>query len=223
MTPTVDISSSGVILNSGDNINAQITYDGTTLTLTLSDPLLNKTFTYSWPINIPQFVGGNTAYVGFTGGAGGLSASQKLLSWTYVTQALPPVFSVAAGTYTTVQNVTLTSATADAAIYYTTNGTTPNGGSTVYTGPIAVGASETIQAVAISPTRGHQHVGECSLRHPACDDNRNILAEWNSPCGYYAGWHRNLDHHGGAERRFYRQRDPELRRHFKSGGCDRYA
>jgi hypothetical protein len=154
VNPTVDISSSGVILNSGDNINAQITYDGTTLTLTLADPLVNKTFTYSWPINITQFVGGNTAYVGFTGGAGGLSASQKLLSWTYVTQALPPVFSVAAGTYTTVQNATLTSATPDATIYYTTNGTTPNGGSTVYTGPIAVGASETIQAVAISPTVG---------------------------------------------------------------------
>jgi hypothetical protein len=154
VTPTVDISSSGVILNSGDNINAVITYDGTTLTLTLADPLLNKTFTYSWPINIPQFVGGNTAYVGFTGGAGGQSASQKLLSWTYVTQALPPVFSVAAGTYTTVQNVTLTSATPDAVIYYTTNGTTPSGGSTAYTGPIAVGASETIQAVAISPTVG---------------------------------------------------------------------
>jgi hypothetical protein len=152
--PTVDISTSGVILNNGDNIHAQITYDGTTLTLTLADPLINKTFTYSWPISIPQFVGGNTAYVGFTGGAGGLSASQKLLSWTYVTQALPPVFSVAAGTYTTVQNVTLTSATPDAVIYYTTNGTNPNGGSTVYAGPIAVGTSETIQAVAISPTVG---------------------------------------------------------------------
>ena len=156
VNPTVDISSSGVILNSGDNINAQITYDGTTLTLTLSDPLLNKTFNYSWPINIPQFVVGNTAYVGFTGGAGGLSASQKLISWTYVTQALPPAFSVAAGTYTTVQNVSLTSATADATIYYTTDGSTPTGGSgsTAYTGPIPVGASETIQAVAISPTVG---------------------------------------------------------------------
>ncbi len=154
VNPTVDISSSGVMLNSGDNINAQIVYDGTTLTLTLTDPLVSKTFTYSWPINITQFVGGNTAYVGFTGGAGGLSASQKLLSWTYVTQALPPVFSVAAGSYTTAQNVTLTSATADATIHYTTDGTIPNGASTAYTGPIAVGASETIQALAISPTVG---------------------------------------------------------------------
>src|ERR1700722_9793233 len=64
------------------------------------------------------------------------------------------MFSVAAGTYTKAQNVALTSATPDAAIYYTTDGTTPNGGSTAYTGSIAVGASETIQAVAISPTMG---------------------------------------------------------------------
>jgi hypothetical protein len=158
VNPTVDISSSGVILNSGDNINGQITYDGTTLTLTLADPLLSKKFTYSWPINIPQFVGGNTAYVGFTGGACGLSASQKLLSWTYVTQALPTAFSVAPGTYTTVQNVSLASGTPDAAIYFTTNGTTPSAGSTAYTGPIAVGASETIQAIAISPTLGNSLV-----------------------------------------------------------------
>jgi hypothetical protein len=158
VNPTVDISSSGVMLNSGDNINAQITYDGTTLTLTLTDPLLSKTFTYSWPINIPQFVVGNTAYVGFTGGAGGLSASQKLISWTYVTQALPPVFSVAAGTYTTVQNVSLTSGTPDATIFYTTDGSTPNAlqsSSTYgYSGPIPVGQSETIEAIAISPTEG---------------------------------------------------------------------
>lgn len=158
VNPTVDISSSGVILNSGDNINAQITYDGTTLTLTLTDPLLSKTFTYSWPINIPQFVVGNTAYVGFTGGAGGLSASQKLISWTYVTQALPPVFSVAPGTYTTVQNVSLTSGTPDAVIIYTTDGSTPNptqsSSTYAYSGPIPVGQSQTIQAIAISPTEG---------------------------------------------------------------------
>jgi len=156
VNPTVDISSSGVILNSGDNINAQITYDGTTLTLTLTDPLLSKTFTYSWPINIPQFVVGNTAYVGFTGGAGGLSASQKLISWTYVTQALPPVFSVAPGTYTTVQNVILTSATPDAVIAYTTDGSTPGTASQTYqySGPLAVAASETIKAIAVSPTVG---------------------------------------------------------------------
>ena len=85
--PTIDISPSGIQLASGDSIQAQITYDGTTLTLMMLDLVTNKTFTTSQAINIPQVVGANTAYVGFTGGSGGLSASQKILSWTYNVQS----------------------------------------------------------------------------------------------------------------------------------------
>jgi len=87
VNPTVDISSSGIQLASGDEIQATITYDGTTLTLTLLDMVTNDTFSWSQAINIPQTVGGNTAYVGFTGGTGGLSATQKIISWTYSTQS----------------------------------------------------------------------------------------------------------------------------------------
>ena len=90
LLPTVDISPSGIQLNSGDSIQAQVTYDGTTLTLKLLDLVTNDTFTMSQAINIPQTVGGNTAYVGFTGGSGGLSASQKILTWTYSTQSATP-------------------------------------------------------------------------------------------------------------------------------------
>jgi hypothetical protein len=154
VTPTVDISPSGIQLNSDDGITATITYDGTTLTLNLLDGVSGDKFTYSQPINIPQTVGGNTAYVGFTGGSGGLSASQKILSWTYTTQALPPTFTPAAGTYGAAQSVALSSGTSDAAIYYTTNGSAPSAGSTQYSAPISVGTSETIKAIAISPTTG---------------------------------------------------------------------
>ena len=156
--PTVDISSSGIQLGSGDSIQASITYDGATLTLNLLDLVTNDKFTLSQAINIPQVVGGNTAYVGFTGGTGGLSSSQKLLTWTYATQALPPAFAPPAGTYNATQNVTLTSATGDAAIYYTTDGSTPNAASTHYASPIAVAASETISAIAISPSMGASSV-----------------------------------------------------------------
>lgn len=62
------------------------------------------------------------------------------------TQAAP-TFSPVAGTYTSVQSVTLTSAGASA-IYYTTDGSTPTTGSTLYTGPVSVGVSETIKAIA---------------------------------------------------------------------------
>ena len=64
--------------------------------------------------------------------------------------AATPVISPAAGTYTTVQSVTITDSTTGAAIYYTTDGTTPNTSSAKYTGAISVGADETITAVAIA-------------------------------------------------------------------------
>jgi hypothetical protein len=81
--PAIDMTASGVNLHSGDILHAHITYDGTTLTLTLTDTVTNASFTTSTAINIPATVGGNTAYVGFTGGTGGATAIQEILNWTY--------------------------------------------------------------------------------------------------------------------------------------------
>ena len=58
-------------------------YDGTTLKVTITDTVTQATATQSYAVNIPSLVGGNTGYVGFTGGTGGLTAVQKLLNWTY--------------------------------------------------------------------------------------------------------------------------------------------
>jgi len=154
ITPTVDISPSGIQLNSGDSIVATVSYTGLTLNLKLTDLLTNKTFTYSQSINIPSIVGANTAYVGFTGGTGGLSSSQKLISWTYTTQAVHPDFSPGGGTYSSPQSVKLSSKTPDAVIYYTTDGSTPTAASTKYTGPVTVANSLTLKTIAVSPTMG---------------------------------------------------------------------
>ncbi len=156
MVPAVDMTASGVVLKSGDPMLAHVTYDGTTLSMNLLDQVTNKSFVLTQAINIPQIVGANTAYVGFTGSTGGLSATQKILSWTYSTQApgpvtAAPVFSPQAGSYSVPQSVTLNDGTAGAVIYYTTNGTAPTTSSSVYSGPIAVGiGTTTIKAMAIA-------------------------------------------------------------------------
>jgi hypothetical protein len=62
----------------------------------------------------------------------------------------PPVFSLAAGSYTAAQTVGLSAANTGAAIYYTTNGSTPTTGSTSYSGAIQVSSTETIQAIAVA-------------------------------------------------------------------------
>ena len=60
-----------------------------------------------------------------------------------------PIFSPAAGTYVDSPTVTITTATADAWILYTSNGNTPNCSSgTRYTGAIEVAQSTTLKAVA---------------------------------------------------------------------------
>lgn len=60
-----------------------------------------------------------------------------------------PTFSPAAGTYSEVQNVEITTATDDATIYYTTDGTDPDATSTEYTAAIPVAQTMTIKAIAV--------------------------------------------------------------------------
>ncbi|HXN99533.1 MAG TPA: hypothetical protein VN881_10700, partial [Candidatus Acidoferrales bacterium] len=73
----------GVVLTSGDIMAVQITYNGTTLALTITDSTANKTFTTSFPVNISQTIGGSTAFVGFTGGTGGSTAIQNIKTWSF--------------------------------------------------------------------------------------------------------------------------------------------
>lgn len=61
-----------------------------------------------------------------------------------------PTFSLASGTYTSAQSVTITDTTPGAIVYYTTDGSTPSTNSLLYTGPIAVNATETINAIAVA-------------------------------------------------------------------------
>jgi hypothetical protein len=65
-------------------------------------------------------------------------------------QAAAPTFNPPAGTYTSAQSVTLADTTAGAVIHYTTNGSTPDASSPVFSSAIPVNSSETIEAIAVA-------------------------------------------------------------------------
>lgn len=61
-----------------------------------------------------------------------------------------PTFSPAAGTYSSAQSVTLSTSTAGATIYYTTDGAEPTTNSSVYNSAITVSQTTTIKAIAVA-------------------------------------------------------------------------
>jgi len=82
-TPAIDLSSTGINLHSGDVFKVVMSYDGTTLNVTITDTNTNASASQSYTVNIPQVIGSNTDYVGFTGGTGGTTAVQNILTWEY--------------------------------------------------------------------------------------------------------------------------------------------
>jgi len=125
---------------SDTSTNAAIYYttDGSTPT--------SASTAYSGPITV-----GSTETLNAIATGNGFSASPvatALYTINLPTTAIP-TFSIAAGTYTAPQTVTINDATAGAAIYYTTNGSTPTASSTAYTTPITVSSTETVNAIAI--------------------------------------------------------------------------
>ena len=162
VAPTIPATTLGgnVNLHSGDPFHVVMVYDGTTLTMTITDTINTaQTFTKSWRINIATTIGGTTAFVGFTGGTGGLTTTQEVLTWTYSTSSVPPpsqaatpVFNPPGGTYSGTQSVSITDATSGAAIFYSTDGTNPatsvTGTTKQYAGALSVGSNQTIKAIA---------------------------------------------------------------------------
>jgi hypothetical protein len=66
-----------------------------------------------------------------------------------VTQVAAPSFSPPAGTYTSAQSVTITSATSGASIRYTTDGSTPTSTTgTLYSTPVSISVTTTLKAIA---------------------------------------------------------------------------
>lgn len=85
-----NMGTGNVDLSSGDPIQVSLSYDGVarTLTETLTDSTTNNTFTNTfYGIDYQSLVGGTSAFVGFTGGTGGLNATQTIGSFQFSSTA----------------------------------------------------------------------------------------------------------------------------------------
>ncbi|WP_439621800.1 PA14 domain-containing protein [Gemmata sp.] len=79
----VSLRTAGIDLRSGNVFRSQMTYDGTTLTVTLRDTVTGKAAALAVKVNVAAIVGGPTAFIGFTGGTGTGAGVLDVLSWTY--------------------------------------------------------------------------------------------------------------------------------------------
>ena len=76
--------------------------------------------------------------------------------------AATPVFSRPSGVYHRLLSIRIEDSTPGAAIYYALHGAEPTSESTRYTGPIEVGSTETIRAVAIAAGYAHSIVASAT-------------------------------------------------------------
>jgi hypothetical protein len=76
--------------------------------------------------------------------------------------AATPTYSVATGTYTSAQTVSISDTTSGAAIYYTTDGTAPTTGSAKYSTAITVQATEIVQAIAVAAGYNNSEVASAA-------------------------------------------------------------
>ena len=85
----VDVSVNGINFRSHDPMQVALDYNGKTLQLHMVDVMTQAAVSRSFPVDIPDAVGGPRAYVGFTAACGDGCSGQEVLRWKFTSQALP--------------------------------------------------------------------------------------------------------------------------------------
>lgn len=82
---SVDLTSSGIDLHSGDHFLAQIVHVETTgsLVLTINDLDNGKAFTHTFTVDLFGALGDTSGYAGFTSATGATASTVSVLNWTY--------------------------------------------------------------------------------------------------------------------------------------------
>jgi hypothetical protein len=71
-------------LHSGDPIEITLVYDGARLMVLMIDTVTGDMHCNSYDVDIPGTVGGDSAYIGFTGGTGGFTSVQQVTGFRYI-------------------------------------------------------------------------------------------------------------------------------------------
>lgn len=119
------------------------------------------------------------------GSSNGLVTVSKV-EYYYVSGGNPscatPTFSPEAGTYTSAQNVEISTTTNGATIYYTTDGSDPTTSSNVYSSAISVSSTTTIKAMAVASGYVNSSIAEAtytivSLSHAGTEADPYTVAD----------------------------------------------
>ncbi|MBQ6277956.1 MAG: chitobiase/beta-hexosaminidase C-terminal domain-containing protein [Bacteroidales bacterium] len=107
------------------------------------------------------------------------SASSEIVSATYtisnIETVATPVIAPEAGNYNDPQQITVTCATDEAIIYYTTDGTDPTAESTLYTEPFTLSASATVKAIAIKEGMNDSEIASAAYTMPVFLENLSAV------------------------------------------------
>lgn len=122
-------------------------------------------------ISLSDITGG--AYV-YSAGTKGEYITTSDPAWGAPVSVDAPAFSVNSGTYSSEFAVELTCATDGATIYYTTDGSTPTEQSAKYTGPITIGTTTILKAVAVDADGNKSRVVSATYSIATLDDNNKL-------------------------------------------------
>ena len=128
----------------------QVSSDGTTWTDVASRSAsdMNKGEWKEFTANLSSYT--NVYVRVYYSGSTAIRNIDDLTLLTTVPSVIAPTFSPAEGLYTSAQNVTISTTTPGATIYYTLDGTDPTTSSSVYSSPINVSSTTTIKAMAVA-------------------------------------------------------------------------
>ncbi len=146
---TPAFSPTGGICTSAQSITITCVTDGATIRYTIDGSIPNSSSSvYTGPITIAK----NTTIKAYATKTGLMDSDMAAAIYEInIPQVATPTFNPAGGTYNGIQSVTISCATYDVTIRYTTDGSAPNASSPVYTGPIKISENTTINAYATKP------------------------------------------------------------------------